>query len=267
MSAGFAIPLENVPRRKGSKVIRCGQCSTEVMGYGSQKFCIQCSNARHSARQSKWKKQNPASPEQTRRTTQRQNEARVKRGEKVSRAAARTIAWSASESPDLASLVRVAFPFSYGLSKNRLWSMASGGSHVFMRQEIRNTKQALALIVQSAVKAGQIQFMPGKVWLDILIQKPNHKGDAVNLVDFICDAVKVGIGVDDRWFSIRRLDWEIVKTDPKIFIGIGQEEMTEQRVCSRCGQSRPLAHFPSHKRTCVVCSRADGAQIIEGGAP
>ena len=249
-----------IRRRKGHRIISCNDCSAEILAYGTQKFCRECSNKRHSARQSKWRKANPRSQDASRRQTLRQKEKRVNRGLASSKANARSISWSASEPPNLAGLVRVSFPFTYGLSKNRLWSMASGGSHVYMRDEIRNTKHAIATLIQSAVNASGIKFVVGKVWLDILVQKPNHRGDAVNVVDLVCDAVKVGIGVDDRWFSIRRLDWEVVKTDPKIFIGIGQEDVCEQRICSLCGQSRPTSAFPSHRRCCIYCSRASVAE-------
>jgi hypothetical protein len=76
-----------------------------------------------------------------------------------------------------------------------------------------------------------------KVWIDILVQKPNHKGDAV----------KDTLPVDDRWFCIRRLDWEIVKDNPRLFVGIGQESDENCQVCSCCGQIKPFLEFNRRK--------------------
>lgn len=83
-----------------------------------------------------------------------------------------------------------------------------------------------------------IEVKQNKLWIDMFVQKPTHRGDAANFVDMVCDAVKDGIGLDDRWFSIREVDWEIVKKDPKLFIGFGQREDFDVRICSSCG--RPL---------------------------
>ncbi len=94
-----------------------------------------------------------------------------------------------------------------------------------------------------------VRIAHNKVWLDILVQKPNHKGDAVNVVDLICDAVKEAVGVDDRWFSIRRLDWEIVKENPRLFVGIGQDSDVDSQVCSYCGQIKPFEEFGQRKRS------------------
>ena len=103
-----------------------------------------------------------------------------------------------------------------------------------------------------------------KVWIDILVQKPNHKGDAVNVVDLVCDAVKDAIDrVDDRWFCIRRLDWQIVKGDPRLFVGVGQDSDEDCQVCSYCGQIKPLPEFNAARnqplgvgRECKACRRA-----------
>lgn len=105
--------------------------------------------------------------------------------------------------------------------------------------------------------------MQNRVWLDILVQKPNQRGDAVNFVDLICDAAKSAIGIDDRWFSIRRLDWQIVKDDPKIYIGIGQEDVPAVQACSSCGRLLPFSEFHKNtrlqngvSRNCKECSSA-----------
>jgi hypothetical protein len=106
--------------------------------------------------------------------------------------------------------------------------------------------------LKNAMRGGE-SFYRGKVWLDILVQKPNNRGDAVNLLDSICDVVKEAIGIDDRYFSIRRLDWEIVKKDPLIYIGIGQEISEHHFCCTYCGRMVPESEKSAHKRTCKNC--------------
>ena len=59
----------------------------------------------------------------------------------------------------------------------------------------------------------------------------------------MCDAIKKAIKIDDRWFCIRRLDWEIIKTNPKLYVGVGQTSNEDVRICSYCGRILPLDRF------------------------
>lgn len=68
------------------------------------------------------------------------------------------------------------------------------------------------------------------------------------MLDVICDAVKVGIGVDDRWFCVRRLDWAIVKLNPTITVGVSQSVTEHHRACHLCGAIRPLSSFTLARR-------------------
>lgn len=61
-----------------------------------------------------------------------------------------------------------------------------------------------------------------KVYLHIVVHKPDMRSDAVNVIDTICDVVKKVIGVDDRYFAIALCDWCIDKEHPRIEIGIAQ---------------------------------------------
>jgi hypothetical protein len=179
----------------------------------------------------------------------------------ASRAAANGIAWSDPEGPELLWHVRVAVPFSYAASKNHIYTLRRSG-HIALRRESRQIRQAIT----AALRAG-LHCMPivhNKVWIDILVQKPNHKGDAVNVVDLVCDAVKDAMDrVDDRWFCIRRLDWEVVKKNPKLFVGVGQDRGEDCQVCSYCGQIKALPEFNVARnqplgvgRECKACRRA-----------
>jgi len=67
------------------------------------------------------------------------------------------------------------------------------------------------------------EFEPRKIWLRVMVYKPNMKADAINFLDMIADGVKWGIGIDDNVFSAV-IDWELV-TDgsERIEITVEQE--------------------------------------------
>ncbi|MCC7541926.1 MAG: RusA family crossover junction endodeoxyribonuclease [Deltaproteobacteria bacterium] len=174
-----------------------------------------------------------------------------------------TIAWAPAEvGVGMAWHVRVAIPFDYGLSKNAVWSSARGGGHVFMRQRARAARAHLAKTLRSAL--GERRPVEAKVFVDIFVQKPDQRGDAINVVDVVCDGVKDAVGVDDRWFALRAVDWEVVKSgSPTIWVGVGQVATEHQRICSYCGRALPLVAFNKAKslplgvgRECRECRHA-----------
>lgn len=167
----------------------------------------------------------------------------------------------ADEEPDLSWVIRVSLPFDYSYSKNAAWRMVKIG-HVYLTDQARVFRAALADTIRTSLeRSGQV-VVQGKLWLDILVQKPNHTGDAVNVVDAVCDAVKVAVGLDDRWYSIRRLDWQVIKENPRLIVGIGQDIESGHRVCSSCGRVLPFEMFNRNKSTrdgmsreCKECTR------------
>jgi len=169
--------------------------------------------------------------------------------------------------PNLEWAIRVGVPFTYAGSKNHLYARRRSG-HVALRKESVAIREEITLRLMSALRGQKVAH--NKVWLDILVQKPNHKGDAVNFVDLVCDAVKRAIPVDDRWYCIRRVDWQIVKENPMIYIGIGQESVEDCQICSSCGFIRPLGAFNRNRhgilgvgrecKPCRVASRIKGKE-------
>lgn len=253
---------------KGKAVteIMCADCGIRANRTGTvQKYCAECSEKRDLARKSKWAREHPRSDERRKAATEQKRIAqRARRSESVSRSVATQLGptWiSESEQLDanLHWCVRLTFPFDYGMSKNAIWR-TNGKGHIHLRKESNEIRQAMAL----AFSQHKSQVVQAKLWIDILVQKPNHRGDAVNVVDMVCDAIKDGIGLDDRWFSIRRLDWQIVKANPNIIVGIAQSATRDQRVCSYCGLILDLQpHFPKrahgalgYGRVCKVCERS-----------
>jgi uncharacterized Zn finger protein (UPF0148 family) len=167
----------------------------------------------------------------------------------------------------LAWYTQIAVPFSYAGSKNHIYQMT--GRHVTLRSESRAYRQAISLQLKAALRGTQL--VQNKVWLSIFVQKPDHRGDAVNVVDLVCDAVKDAIGIDDRWFCIKRLDWEISKTEPSLYIGVGQEVGAPVQACSSCGRLLPFGEFGKKSsnvsgvdRNCSACRSATNAKRWAG---
>jgi Holliday junction resolvase RusA-like endonuclease len=149
-------------------------------------------------------------------------------------------------------------PFSQAASKNHVWSLAGGGGHVFKRQQSRSFQNAIAHIIRQGTR--DFHVYQNKIWIEFFVQKPHHKGDAINVVDVICDGIKVGLGIDDRWFCLRQVDWEIAKHDPQIFVTICQNQEFDAQACSHCGRILSLDNFRQKKtarlgvdRVCREC--------------
>lgn len=192
------------------------------------------------------------------RNRSRCRDERRDKGIEISKCSARVLA-DAPIWPHLNWKVSIKVPFSWRGSKNAIWAMRSAG-HVALRREAKEYRDAIILSLQNALR--DINVRQNKLWLDIFVEKNNHKGDAVNFVDLICDAVKVATQLDDRWFSIRHLDWSIVKHEPNLIISIGQEEIGDVQPCSYCGRLLAFDSFTKSRssrngisRICRSCSR------------
>ncbi len=75
-----------------------------------------------------------------------------------------------------------------------------------------------------------------KTWVSIVACKPNHRGDVVNLVDGVCDAVRDGLKVDDRWVSLAGVDWVVNRLAPgSVMVTVWQTGLRSQYLCGRCG--------------------------------
>lgn len=237
----------------------CADCGGETVRRSpSQRYCADCSGARDTARKQAWKQSNPTGHDPARAREVR-SEVLAAGAETSTASRADLSAWPADELPDAHTVARVALPFDYAVSKNAVWRVGRGG-HVYARQESNAYRDALILALRNSGP-----WFQGKLWLDIFVEKPDHKGDAVNVVDVVCDAVKVATGVDDRWYSIARLDWSIVKVQPRLIVGLRQAVTEDRQVCSACGIDHPLDGDFFHRnrstktgftRVCRSCSSA-----------
>lgn len=248
--------------------IKCRRCSKDApYRGGAQLYCEPCSEVRDLERKQAWHKKNGGrqlSPEEkAARAIQNARRDAERREAGAGRSVTVSMAWPAeSGEPDMAWIVRVAVPFSYRMSKNAIWASSPRG-HTFLRKGARQARDLITMAVRAALRERRIAH--NRLWLDIFVEKPNHRGDALNVIDLVADAVKDAAGLDDRWFSIRRMDWSVVTNgQPRIFIGIGQESDVDVLVCSYCGRVQPLDRFNKNKsgplgraRVCRECSRAE----------
>jgi len=245
------------------KMITCLDCGVATPKTGpGQLYCPECSEIRDLVRKKLWARKHPPSDKQKQRNrnhARRRKEFAKEAGAMANMESKRAITWHPTDGPDLLWQVRVAVPFSYAASKNHIYAMCRRG-HVALRRESRAKREEISTQVRDALNGRRVAH--NKVWIDILVQKPNHRGDAVNVVDLVCDALTKAVDVDDRWFCIRRLDWEIAKDNPMLFIGVGQDTDADCQVCSYCGLIKKLDQFNRCKgsrlgvgRECKQCRR------------
>ncbi len=118
---------------------------------------------------------------------------------------------------------KVVIPYNTALSKNRAKEIHGWGK----RKTIGLTKEykgLLELLINEMKPQLQGSWIDKKkVWVLMQVQKPNHKSDAINIIDGICDVIKKCIPVDDRYYSVM-VDWEIKKENPMVEIRVVQGE-------------------------------------------
>lgn len=176
----------------------------------------------------------------------RRRELAREAGLKANKEATRSITLAENSRCELVWSVQVEVPFSYFASKNYIHQLSRSSGRVFVHRKSKAKRSEISAAIRSGL--GEQRVAHNKLWIEILVQKPDHRGDAVNVLDLVCDAVKDAVPVDDRWFCIRQLDWEIVKENPQLIISIGQESPDDAQVCSFCGQIKPLGAFNKDRR-------------------
>lgn len=247
----------------------CKNCGIDCIKRGPvQSYCEKCSEEADRKRKKTWAERNPLTKAQVAQIIENRKSFEtdvLEAWNKKSASQARSMSWMEQE-PDLAWVVRVRVPFLYRMSKNAIFSTNRFG-HVALRREAKAIRHEITAVLReslSRLSAEGVEIKENKLWIDLLVQKPNHRGDAINVIDLVCDAIKDGCGIDDRWFAIRRIDWEVVKHKPFVYIGIGQEEVEHGQICSACGAILPYESFnksasSSNKRSitrvCRDCRR------------
>ena len=253
---GVEIPAPVVTVKRGA-LAKCA-CGAEFRKHsGSHVYCEACSNERHKQRQNKWAKEHPPTKAYLDASGARNRSATLARGAVLNATSDLHGMCDPIPRPPLLWYVRVRYPFMYAASKNHIYSMRTAG-HVVLRKESKQWRAGLAMTIANAMRGQPV--VNNKVWIELFVQKPNHRGDAVNIIDLVCDAIKDAIPVDDRWYSIRGIDWEISKKDPHLYVAIGQDAHYDAQACSSCGRILWLGCFAKAKdrkngvnRNCYEC--------------
>lgn len=130
----------------------------------------------------------------------------------------------------------VELPWDRRYSKNL--SMGSRDSHgKYRRKDSKAAQDELAFLVRTSGR-----WVTARIHVDILVVMPRFLSDAVNYVDTICDAVRDGTGVDDKWFSCS-VDWDVDKERARIEVRLSQEETVDQAFCPTCSKFMPADDF------------------------
>lgn len=160
-------------------------------------------------------------------------------------------------------LAHVSVPFDWRWSKNRMWISRGRGASKALAAHARQRKDALATMLR--LELGSRRIAHNRLWVSIHSELPNHRGDSINCIDLACDAIQQATGLDDRWYQIGGVTWEIVKhRQPRLHIWIGQESIEDVISCSSCGQLLPLDLFHAarnklgHGSTCKKCASEKG---------
>lgn len=231
-------------RKLHYRPISCATCGKKVVRVGAlAKYCEPCSADAARARSNTYARKRAAAGFKTKpRDVLGEKSALIRAGRMNSDGGSLGFE---RPNPDYAWLARFSIPFTWAASKNHVHS--SSGFHIFKRRSAREFEAEVGKAALSALAGRKVK--QNKVWVGVIVEKPNQKGDAVNVVDLVCDALKVAIGVDDRWFSLAFVDWRINKNDPQILIQIGQEDVPEAQCCSHCGRIQPFGQFGKKANT------------------
>lgn len=152
-------------------------------------------------------------------------------------------------------------PFDINLSKNKMWRRTRFG-RTYLNPLTKNLMETITNQVRVNLSMCKVKPVVGKVYLGIHVYKPDNRADAINFVDALADAVKVGLDVDDRWFCITRLDWSIDKDRPRIDLEIGQKVDEDCRICAQCSEIRPGREFWMKTKVCLMCKSDEAPESL-----
>lgn len=245
--------------------IVCEKCGKPDDKRGAQqKFCRECSPGHQKQRKLQWQRTHPREPATERQKRCADRAAFIQKfGEEQSVKLSKGFALLPDRSGS-ARAFQFQFPFVGHISKNAIVNigMMTGKPFIFVREDVNKLKEAISII--TSAKVGSVLWPVSKTWIDVVVQKPNNRCDAINVVDTLCDGIKNGLGVDDKWFAIGRLDWELVFSNPSVFVQVSTDAIRAQKSCSTCGQIKYLdegfrPHYTTkdrHAGVCIECTTA-----------
>lgn len=117
-------------------------------------------------------------------------------------------------------LATVRVTYNSKLSKNA--RIANRFKGFYIKPDAKAAEATLEYELTLALK--RVKMYNNKVYLEIFVCKPRTNIDAINFLDAIADVLKRVIGVDDKWFSIKSLDWIVDTKNPYIVVKLYQPE-------------------------------------------
>lgn len=93
---------------------------------------------------------------------------------------------------------------------------------MYKSPESKKLQEQITWLTRIEASRAGLQFKEEKFWVSFMVEKPSNRFDAANVIDSVLDAVSAGIGVNDRWAAISRLDWVIKKTNPMVWVVVEQ---------------------------------------------
>ena len=114
-------------------------------------------------------------------------------------------------------VVTISVPYSTALSKN--WMYRRHRSKTYIPVNSRAEMDAIAIELKARSRGHA--WEKRKLWVRLMIYRPDMRADPSNFVDAINDAVKIATGVDDRHYS-GSYDWEVDRENPRIEITVEQ---------------------------------------------
>lgn len=115
--------------------------------------------------------------------------------------------------------------YNSNLSKNA--RIANRFKGFYIKPAAKDAETQLLLELTKAFKG--VKMYNNKIYLDIFVAKPRTNIDAINFIDAVADVVKKVIGVDDKWFSIKCLDWKVDTKNPYIVVKLYQPNRSDAK--------------------------------------
>jgi len=106
-------------------------------------------------------------------------------------------------------MITCEIPFNKFLLKNNTKKIGKYGNF-YISPEAKSAQYALIIDLKMACKGHTLRDKE-KVWINIFVEKPKNNIDCINLLDSIADCIKQAIGIDDKYFCISQIDYEIKK--------------------------------------------------------
>ena len=114
---------------------------------------------------------------------------------------------------------KITVPYDTALSKNAMHGFGRG--KVYVKGPTQAAMDAISYLIRPQCYG--YKWTDEKIYVQIMVYRPDMRGDPQNFVDTVCDAIKVGIGRDDNIYAVS-VDWALDEDNPHIDIEVEQKD-------------------------------------------